>query len=975
MKFTIYVPLIAVLLLTLSCTSEKYKTLEAVDSNGYKYQYVTNDPQNVRIYTLNNGLKIYLSVNKDAPRIKTQISVRAGSTYDPAETTGLAHYFEHLMFKGTQHFGTKDWEAEKPLLDEIEELFELHRTETDPVKKKELYHKIDSVSYIASQYAIPNEYDKLVSSMGATGTNAGTSWEYTVYINEIPSNELEKWVEMERERFDSPVLRLFHTELETVYEEFNRYQDMDGQRQFFEMFKGLFPNHPLSIDRIGYPKDLKNPSIKNIYEFYNTWYVPNNMSFQLSGDLDYEETVKTIDKLWGNMKAKELPKLNLPQVPPLTDVVESHITGPDAESVIFAYRFGGEKSQDKLYVSLIDYILANSVAGLIDINLNQKQEILYGVCSPLFLTDYGIHYFYGQPKQDQTLEQVRDLLIAQIDSIKEGKFEDWMLTAAINDMRLQSIKRNEGNGRINQLNDAFIFQEDYAKILSFYDDMAKLTKADLMAFAKQHYKNNYAIVYKHTGDAEGIVKMDKPDITPVVINREDQSEFLQAFLQEKAKPIEPVFVDFDKEITTEKINESVELKYIPNTTNELFELDFIVEIGKNNDLMLPLAVNYLPFLGTDKYSAEELQKEFFKLGISMNVSSGSDRSYLTISGLQANMDKGLALFEHLLSNVQPDTLAYQKFVANSLKSRRDAKLNPDAIRSALIGYGIYGDKAPNKLFVPEDELLALDPSVLTEKIKQFTAFPHRFFNYGNETTEAVKALLTKYHPTPEAYLTIPEEVKFEQLPTDNKDILFVNYDKSQVDVIMLSKSVPYNREVAIQSSLFNEYYGYGMNSVVWQEIREARALAYTAYANFAKPSKKENSFYLQAIVFTQSDKLLQAESTMRDLLQTMVYNEKSFDLARQNIIKTIQTQRIIKKGLFWTWLANQEFDINYDQRKDTYDFAQKASIEDVDQFFKNYIQNSEFTYVISGNKANLDMKGISKQGNLKELSLEDIFGY
>ena len=310
----------------------------------------------------------------------------------------------------------------------------------DPAIKKILYHKIDSVSYLASQYAIPNEYDKMVSSIGATGTNAGTSWEYTMYINEIPSNELERWIKMERERFDTPVLRLFHTELETVYEEFNRYQDMDGQRQFFAMFKGLFPNHPLGIDRIGYPEHLKNPSVKNIYEFYHTWYVPNNMSFHLSGDLDYEATVQMIDRSWGNMKSKELPKLDLPKLTPITEVGERHVSGPDSESVIFGYRFGGEQSEDKLYVSLIDYILANSVAGLIDINLNQKQEILYGVCSPMFLTDYGIHYFYGQPKQNQSLEEVRDLLLSQIDSIKEGKFEEWMMEAAINDMRLQSVK-------------------------------------------------------------------------------------------------------------------------------------------------------------------------------------------------------------------------------------------------------------------------------------------------------------------------------------------------------------------------------------------------------------------------------------------------------------------------------------------------------------------------------------------------------
>ncbi len=971
-RFTFLTVLLAFLV---SCTHEKYETKQATDANGYTYTYVTNDPQNVRIYTLDNGLKVYLSENKDEPRIATRISVRAGSTYDPKETTGLAHYFEHLMFKGTQHFGTLDWEKEKPLLDEIEELFEAHKNELDPDKKKILYHKIDSVSYLASKYAIPNEYDKLVSALGATGTNAGTSWEYTVYINEIPSNELERWIEMEYERFDTPVLRLFHTELETVYEEFNRAQDQDSRRQFAALLEGLFPNHPLGISRLGYPKDLKNPSIKNIQEFFDTWYVPNNMAFILSGDIDYDETIQLIDKYWGKKVSKKLPELDLPEATPITEPVEKHVTGADAESVMFAFRTGGEHSMDKLYVTLIDYILANSTAGLIDINLNQKQQILNGYSSQFFLNDYGLHYFFGIPNQGQSLEEVRDLLLAQLDSVKQGKFEDWMLEAAINHMELEAIKMNEGNDRVESIHDVFVFDEDYAKKLSFYDDMRKITKEDLITFAKSNYKNNYVIVYKHTGEPEGLVRMEKPQITPVVINRDVQSQYLQDFLKETSDPIEPVFVDFDASIETKPLNSAVTLKSIKNETNELFELNDIVEMGKYNDLKLPMAVNYLPFLGTDKYSAEDLQKEFYKLGITMNVSTGTDRSYLSISGLQKNMEPGLKLFEHVLAHAKADTMAYQKYVARVLKSREDSKLNPRSIRSALVNYGIYGEQSPMKYMLSSEELMEIDPNELVGKIKEFALYPHTIFYYGTQSPEQVQSMITQYHPMGEEYKTIPEEVVFEQQPTDKGDILFVDYDKSQVDVIFLSKSVGYDPNVVTRSSIFNEYYGYGMNSVVWQEIREARALAYTAFAAYSKPSKVENSFYLQALVFTQSDKMMQAVGTMKGLLDDMIVNEKSFELSRQNILKNIQTGRIIKQGIFWTWLDNQEYGIDYDQRKDIYEFAQNATITDVEDFFGEYIKNSQFTYLISGKKSGLDLKSMKQYGNVTELTLEDIFGY
>lgn len=136
----------------------------------FKYESVPNDPLKARIYTLDNGLKVYMTVNKETPRIQTYIAVRVGGKNDPAETTGLAHYFEHLMFKGTQQFGTQNYEQEKPMLDQIEQLFEVYRKTTDEAERQAIYHQIDSVSYEASKLAIPNEYDKLMSAIGATGT-------------------------------------------------------------------------------------------------------------------------------------------------------------------------------------------------------------------------------------------------------------------------------------------------------------------------------------------------------------------------------------------------------------------------------------------------------------------------------------------------------------------------------------------------------------------------------------------------------------------------------------------------------------------------------------------------------------------------------------------------------------------------------------------------------------------------------------
>ena len=211
----------------------------------YKYESVANDPLQTRIYTLANGLKVYLSVNKDEPRIQANIAVRVGGKNDPAETTGLAHYFEHLMFKGTEQFGTQNYEQEKPLLDEIERLFEVYRKTTDETERRAIYQQIDSISYLASGYAIPNEYDKLMSAIGANGTNAYTGMDMTVYTENIPSNELDSWAKIQADRFQHNVIRGFHTELETVYEEKNMSLTSDGNKVYYALMEGLFPNHQI----------------------------------------------------------------------------------------------------------------------------------------------------------------------------------------------------------------------------------------------------------------------------------------------------------------------------------------------------------------------------------------------------------------------------------------------------------------------------------------------------------------------------------------------------------------------------------------------------------------------------------------------------------------------------------------------------------------------------------------------------------
>jgi len=362
----------------------------------YSYKYVDHDPLNTLIYTLNNGLTVYMSINKDEPRIQTNIAVNTGSKQDPSDATGLAHYLEHMLFKGTDELGTINWEEESEELKKISDLYEELRSVVDQEKRDLIYHQIDSVSGEAAKYAVANEYDKMISSLGAKGTNAYTSLERTVYINDIPSNELEKWLSIESERFSQLVLRLFHTELETVYEEFNRAQDNDARLSWYTLMANLFKKHPYGTQTtIGTSEHLKNPSMEKIHQYFDTYYVPNNMAIILSGDIEPDKTVELIEKYFGDFEYKEVPIFQSPNEAPIINPEIIDVNGSDSEWVDIGFRLEGVDSTDTYLLPLLDGLLSNGKAGLIDLNLIKSQKILSGYSSYMIAKDYSVFYLHG----------------------------------------------------------------------------------------------------------------------------------------------------------------------------------------------------------------------------------------------------------------------------------------------------------------------------------------------------------------------------------------------------------------------------------------------------------------------------------------------------------------------------------------------------------------------------------------------------
>ncbi len=973
-----------VLILLIGCLFTVVLPLYSQETSGssqvsYEYETVEGDPLGVKIYTLENGLKLYMSVNKNEPRIQTAIAVRAGSKNDPAEATGLAHYLEHMLFKGTDKIGALNWEMENIMLQNIAMMYEEYRTAATDEERKKVYSRIDRLSNKAAELVAANEYDKMVASLGAQGTNAYTSVEQTVYINNIPSNEVERWMKLESERFKKLVLRLFHTELEAVYEEFNIGQDNDYRKVNQVLGEHLFPSHPYGTQTtIGTGEHLKRPSHFKIHEYFDTYYVPNNMAIILAGDFNPDEIVRMAETYFGDYKRKRVPPFSFEEQPEIKGPVRKTVLGQESPFIDMAWRLDGADSNAPMMATIISGILENGQAGLLDINLKQKQKVLSASSWMWPYKDYTVFGLSAEPREGQSMEELEKLLIAEIQNIKDGNFEEWLTGAVIKDMKLRDIRSNESNtARVGAMTNAFIKDENWGDWVNRFDEMSYVTKEQIMNFASAHLGNNRVVIHKMSGKDTSVYKVEKPSITPVSLNREKSSAFTEAFMKEKSKPLSPVFIDYGNDIQREKISNELQLDYIKNNANETFNLYYILEMGSYSDKKLALAVDYLKYLGTDKYSAEELKQEFFKLGLNFSVSAGSELTYVTLSGLEDSFKEGVKLFEHILANVKADEEALQKMINDILVDRQNAKKNKRLIlRGAMSNYVRYGAESPFTDILQKEELESIKAEELVQIIKSLTSYQHRIFYYGNRDIKELRDFLAAEHLVPAKLKSVIPAKNYPELDINENIVYFVDFPMVQAEILLLSKGTDrFDLDEFLMSELYNNYFGYGLSSIVFQEIRESRALAYSANTFFSSPARKDKAHYLQAYVGTQADKLAQAIPAMQEIIENMPVSEDQIENARQSILKSLESERIINTSIYWEFLANERRGFSRDLRKDMYDKIKQTTVEDLVNFHQEKVKGRNYAILVLGSKESIPISYLESLGTVKELEIDELFGY
>ena len=945
----------------------------------YTFQTVEGDPLQARIYTLDNGLTVYLTQNKEKPEIQTFIVVRAGSQNDPLESTGLAHYQEHIMFKGTKQYGTTSYDKELPNLQAIDSLYEVYGHTTNPETRKAIYHQIDSISYESSKIAIANEFDKLMSGIGATGVNAYTSAEQTCYHEVIPSCELVRWAMIESDRFRNLVIRGFHTELETVYEEYNMYSTDDFDKVSLAIDQALYPDVPYRQHTVlGTQKDLKNPSLKNIRKFYDTFYRPNNVAVCLSGDFEFDHAIKVIDAFFGNWEAKEIPSPIHYQQAPLKTHKDTVVYGKESPEVYLAWKMPGIKHEDIDALEVMDYVLQNGKCGLFDIDVSQKQLLLSARSMLWGGGDYSTYYLVGSPKEKQKLEEVRRILLAEIDKLKNGDFSEELLPAIIrNQKRAELVRLQYNSARVQKFVTAHIYQIPYEDIVNDLARKEKITKEDIVRVANKYFTDSYVCVFKEHNENANPPKMDKPQITPIEMNRERTSEFYDRLMVVPSERIQPQFLDYDKDLSRSLLPNGVELLYRRNTADDLSSLVFIANKGTDQDPYLEFASDMLGYLGTSSLSTDEYQQALYREAAEAYVGSGANESEFFLYGLNESLPAAMALMEEHVLTAKPDDNVLKELVKDHIKAHNDAKKDQYACFAQLNQLGIYGTDAQKKRTLLPKQMNKMSSADLLTRLRNLVPAIERVAYYGPLTEQEVKAMLASSRLLAQAdpaKRIQPKHVEKQQVK--KAEVLVAPYKANNVFIFAYANwgEVYTPKDLAI-IKLFNEYFDGSMGGIVFQEMREARALCYSSWAGYATPDYKGETNYFTKGVMSQNDKLKECILTLDTLCNAMPISQNAFDNAKDALLKQLEKRRIVRDGVLWAYINYTDLGWDHDMYEDIYQEVQKLTLDDVIKFQQNHVADRTYRYMILGDPKELDMNFLKTLGPVKKLTLKDIFIY
>ena len=939
---------------------------------------VVNAQLQVKELKLKNGMTVWLNEDHSQPKVFGAVVVKAGAKDCP--NTGIAHYFEHIMFKGTDRIGTIDYQAEKPWLDSISAQYDLLSQTKDDAERTRIQMHINELSLKAADYMIPNEFNRLISKYGGSRLNAGTGYDMTYYHNSFLPQFIEQWCWLNSERLMNPVFRGFQGELENVYEEKNRAADGMGDIQE-KIMGAVFKKQPYAYPIIGSTENLKNPRLSDMSEFYKKYYVASNMGLILCGDITpSDKLTELLEQTFGRVQTGPVPQRGYSPMPDIQagEACEVKLPIPLLGIEALIYKAPTDFEPDAIALELANGLLSNGKAGRLD-SLMNEHKVMMALATTVGFDDAAGTVLLVIPKLLGKMKTAEGRALEQVQQVMDGHFSEQQLEALKQEMLINAKQDLETiDKRSVLLIEAFSKGKTWQDILDKMESIQRVTKADVVAAAKKYYGANHITLTKKygTSDKETLKQPGYKPISPK--NMDAKSNFAKMLEQMPVQQVAIRTVDFERDVTTQQLNAHATLYYKENPVNDIFSFRLRYLDGKLHTPKLDVLSSYLSQLGTDSLKKQQLEKAWQRIGTTMEVEVGDQTFSLSLTGPDNELKPALQLLAHFLRAAKGDEEALDEAKDADKVNRKGFGKQKDDVLGPAFHRILYGQKSGFLTQLSKKEIKALQSDDLLSLFRELQHYDCELFYCGRRPIEKVATELQQTLPL--AQCSRPKADTYRPLQQyAEPTVFFYDVPKSRQNYVVSYDAVSAlpTAEERARFALWDEYFGGGMSSVLFQNVREFRSLAYSTDGKRITTSlvqhPQEPLGYITA-TGTQADKTLEALATIDSLLRQMPMKEENLEAARQSALNDIQNDYPTFREM-GAYVANQRMDgYHTDSHADMARLLPAVNVQDVVQFHQQHIANNKNrAWIIIGDKKLTDLKALERYGKVVVLKKEDVY--
>lgn len=933
----------------------------------------------VKEYRLENGLTVWLNEDHSQPKVFGAVVVKAGAKDCP--DTGIAHYFEHMMFKGTDRIGTLDYESEKVLLDSIAMKYdELAMTE-DTAARARLQKEINELSIRSSEYVIPNEFNRLINRFGGSGLNAATSYDATIYFNTFSPQYMVQWAEINSERLINPVFRLFQSELETVYEEKNMYGDFIGGQVMDTLMARYFGPHPYAYPIIGSTKNLKNPRLTEMHKFFEDYYVASNMALILSGDFDAQQVMPILEKAFSRIRSGNAPKQEKVMLPPFNgrETMKVKFPIPFIKAMGLGFRGVSANHEDQVALNIAVNLLNNANGtGYLD-KLMVEHKLMGALAINESMNEAGILAVAIMPKLlIQSYSSAEKMVWDEINRVKNGDFSDEMFNSLKLEQKRQYASSLENiDSRATIMMNLFSQGKSWNDYLNEVARIESITKEDVVRVAQKYFSNNYLCVTKSTGKYPKD-NLPKPAFSPVVPRNADASSSYAKQLEKiPEQQVAPRIIDFEKDVKTSKLTPLVTLYTTPNPLNDIFTLNISYGIGALEQPELMQLTNYLQLLGTESLSFEQFRSRLQSIGSTLAFDVTPDAFVMKVTGFDNHIDETMKLVGDFIRHAKADDKKLRQIVDDAKVSEKAFFKSGDNVASALLEQVKYGDQSRylRKLSLSQiKKLKGKDMLAIYDKVRSVQCDLHYC---GTLPVEKVIGTIRQHLPLERTTVASNSPYYRELKQYDRPTVFFIDMpDMAQSIVYGYVKGDPVDDKASRHASrLFSVYFGGDMSSLMFQEIREFRSFAYRTSGRYQLPNHahKGTAGSFTAMLSTQSDKTLDALGVLDSLIREMPLKPERVEAVKQTLVNRINNDYPPFRNLSEKVASARMEGFDRDPAEEFLRDIATMDMQDISRFYREQISGRPVVYVIAGNRKHIDMKKLAEYGTIIKVKKKDIY--